>query len=45
MSPIYVKLFNIIFDSGIMPDAWIVGNINLYIRIKVTPKIQKTIDQ
>ena len=27
MSPIYVKLFNIIFDSGIMPDAWTVGNI------------------
>lgn len=23
--PIYHKLFNMIFDSGILPDSWLVG--------------------
>ena len=40
MSPIYVKLFNIIFDSGIMPDAWTVGNIKPIYKNKGDP--QKT---
>ena len=25
--PVYVKLFNIIFDSGNVPESWLVGNI------------------
>ncbi|XP_071123270.1 uncharacterized protein [Mytilus edulis] len=25
--PVYVKLFNMIFDSGILPDIWLMGNI------------------
>lgn len=27
MAPIYVKLFNLIFDSGFVPDNWTLGNI------------------
>ena len=27
MTPVYVKLFNIIFDSGIVPESWTLGNI------------------
>ena len=27
MAPIYVKLFNLIFDSGFVPDSWTLGNI------------------
>ena len=38
MVPIFVKLFNIIFDSGIMPDTWTIGNINQFTKIKVILK-------
>ena len=27
MCPIYVKLFNLIYDTGLVPDSWTVGNI------------------
>lgn len=27
MLPIYVKLFNVVFETAILPEAWIVGNI------------------
>ena len=27
MSPIYVKLFNLIFEKGIVPESWTAGNI------------------
>ena len=27
MSPIYVKLFNLIFENGIVPENWTIGNI------------------
>ena len=27
MSNIYVKLFNIIFDNGCIPELWLSGNI------------------
>ena len=30
MSNIYVKLFNIIFDNGCIPELWLSGNIPLY---------------
>ena len=27
MAPIYAKLFNIIFDKGIVPESWTLGDI------------------
>ena len=27
MLPIYVKLFNIVFDTGLIPESWPTGNI------------------
>ena len=27
MCPIYVKLINLIYDTGLVPDSWTVGNI------------------
>ena len=27
MAPVYTKLFNIIFDSGLIPESWTLGNI------------------
>ena len=27
MLPIYVKLFNIVFDIGVIPESWLTGNI------------------
>ena len=27
MLPVYLKLFNIIFDNGVVPDTWLIGNI------------------
>ena len=27
MLPVYVKLFNLIFDTGIVPESWLIGNI------------------
>lgn len=29
MIPLYVKLFNLVFDIGIIPEAWLVENIKL----------------
>ena len=26
-SPVYLKLFNCIFDSGIIPESWLTGNV------------------
>ena len=28
MIDVYIKLFNIIFEKGIIPDSWLVGYIN-----------------
>ena len=25
--PIYLKLFNLVFDSGVVPETWLVGDI------------------
>ena len=27
MLPIYVKLFNIIFESAVIPESWLIGEI------------------
>ena len=32
--PTYHKLFNIIFDKGIIPDSWLIGNILLIYKNK-----------
>ena len=45
MVPIFVKLFNIIFDSGIMPDTWTIENIKSIYKNKGDPKKQKIIDR
>jgi hypothetical protein len=47
MSDIYVKLFNLIFDKGLIPEQWLYGDIILYLfsRTKVTSLTRKTIDQ
>ena len=37
MLPIYVSLFNIIFDTGILPDAWLEGIIKLIYKRKGDP--------
>ena len=40
MIPIYVKLFNIILDTGIIPSDWLLGIIKpIYIKIRVTVTI------
>ena len=39
MLPIYCKLFNIIFDTGIIPDAWSVGTIKPIYKNKGDPKL------
>ena len=39
---VYEKLFNVIFDNGIMPSIWLIGMIKPSIKIKainLTPKI------
>ena len=36
ISDIYVKLFNVIFDSGIIPEQWLLGNIiPVYKKVKL----------
>jgi hypothetical protein len=27
--PVYSKLFNCIFDSGIIPESWLTGNVKI----------------
>ena len=40
--PTYEKIFNAIFNSGVMSYIWLVGNINQYTKIKAIHLIQKT---
>ena len=35
MTTIYVKLFNLIFDTGIVPESWTIGNIKPIFKNKV----------
>lgn len=37
MLPIYVKLFNIIFDTGIIPESWTLGSIKPIYKNKGDP--------
>ena len=39
MSPIYVKLFNIIFDTGLVPESWAIGNILPIFKNKGNPNL------
>ena len=38
MTPIYVKLFNLIFDTGIVPESWTIGNIKPIFKNKGSPR-------
>ena len=38
MLPIYLKLFNIVFDTGIIPEDWTLGNIKPIYKNKGNPK-------
>ena len=38
MLPIYVKLLNIVFDTGIIPKDWTLGNIKPIYKNKGNPK-------
>ena len=39
--PTYEKIFNAIFDSGVMPDIWLVGNIKPIYKNKGNPLAPK----
>ena len=39
MLPTYVKLFNLILDSGIIPESWTVGTIKPIFKNKGDPKL------
>ena len=43
LMPIYVKLFNIILDTGIVPDTWSLGIMVTIYEIKDQNLIQKCI--
>ena len=34
MLPVYVRLFNLIFDTGLVPESWLIGNILPIYKIK-----------
>ena len=38
MSPLILKLFNVIFDKGIVPEVWTIGNIKPIYKNKGNPK-------
>ena len=38
MLPIYCKLFNIFFDTGIIPESWLLGSIKSIFKNKGDPK-------
>ena len=38
MLPIYVKLFNMVFDTGTIPEDWTLGNIKPTYKNKGNPK-------
>ena len=45
MMPLYVAFFNLIFNSGVLPDSWLEGAIRpIYIN-RVIQKVQKITDQ
>ena len=39
MMPIYIKLFNIVLDTGIIPENWSVGTIKPIFKNKADPKL------
>ena len=44
--PVYLKLFNCIFDSGIIPESWLTGNVKPIYKNKgnhLDPKIFRPI--
>ena len=43
--PSYVKIFNIIFDTGIFPESWTLGVIQPVYKARGTQKTHQIIDQ
>ena len=43
--PVFTKLFNLVFDSGIIPDTWLTDISYQYIKIKAISSAQKIIDR
>lgn len=41
--PVYKKLFNVIFDSGIVPDEWLIGIVKPIYKNKGDPTKSKII--
>ena len=39
MMPIYIKLFNIVLDTGIIPENWSMGTIKPIVKNKGDPKL------
>ena len=39
MAPIYIKLFNLIFEYGLVPESWSVGTIKHIYKNKGDPKL------
>jgi hypothetical protein len=39
MLPIYIKLFNMLFDNGIIPESWTIGTIKPIYKCKGDPKL------
>ena len=45
MIDVYVHIFNLVFDSGILPEAWLIGNVIPIFKNKGSKNDPKTIDQ
>ena len=39
MTPVYIKLFNLIFEYGLVPESWSVGTIKPIYKNKGDPKM------
>ena len=45
MMPLYVAFFNLIFNSGVLPDSWLEGAIRPIYKTRVIQKVQKITGQ
>lgn len=45
MLPLYNCFFNLVLDTGILPDSWLEGSLSLFTKTKVIPSSRKITDQ